>query len=154
MINFLVFVASFSCWHNLQFSLAMYQYPWCDYLFLYFGSILCVVLFLTWSIHFVAQVLCLDKVVSCVYSKHFSCLALIIIIHCVGTLIDGTPIINLPPKTICLSKVDFSSEERAFYSKLEADSRSQFKVIFVQFYCSILHKSWLTSWLLDHAHLN
>ncbi|KAK9059952.1 hypothetical protein SSX86_020656 [Deinandra increscens subsp. villosa] len=44
-----------------------------------------------------------------------------------GTLIDGKPIINLPPKTIELTPVDFSSEERAFYVKLEADSRSQFK---------------------------
>ncbi|KAI7995615.1 Helicase-like transcription factor CHR28 [Camellia lanceoleosa] len=43
------------------------------------------------------------------------------------TLIDGEPIIRLPPKTIHLTKVDFSPEERAFYAKLEADSRSQFK---------------------------
>lgn len=43
-------------------------------------------------------------------------------------MIDGQPIINLPPKTINLSKVEFSVEERAFYTKLEADSRSQFKV--------------------------
>jgi len=47
---------------------------------------------------------------------------------CLGTLLDGKPIINLPPKTIELSKVDFSDEERAFYTKLESDSRSQFKV--------------------------
>ncbi|XP_027097487.1 helicase-like transcription factor CHR28 isoform X1 [Coffea arabica] len=44
-----------------------------------------------------------------------------------GTLLDGKPIITLPPKTTCLTKVDFSAEERAFYNKLEADSRSQFK---------------------------
>ncbi|CAN8268981.1 unnamed protein product [Cochlearia groenlandica] len=44
-----------------------------------------------------------------------------------GTLLDGQPIINLPPKKINLSKVDFSAEERSFYIKLEADSRSQFK---------------------------
>ncbi|KAM0019730.1 putative DNA helicase chromatin remodeling SNF2 family [Helianthus debilis subsp. tardiflorus] len=44
-----------------------------------------------------------------------------------GTLIDGKPIINLPPKTIELTAVDFSTEERAFYVKLEAESRSQFK---------------------------
>ncbi|KAJ4894090.1 SNF2 domain-containing protein / helicase domain-containing protein / zinc finger protein-related [Raphanus sativus] len=44
-----------------------------------------------------------------------------------GTLLDGKPIINLPPKKISLSKVDFSVEERSFYKKLEADSRSQFK---------------------------
>ncbi|KAI3816406.1 hypothetical protein L1987_16100 [Smallanthus sonchifolius] len=44
-----------------------------------------------------------------------------------GTLIDGMPIINLPPKTIELNTVDFSTEERAFYVKLEAESRSRFK---------------------------
>ncbi|KAL5982995.1 hypothetical protein ACLOJK_017075 [Asimina triloba] len=47
-----------------------------------------------------------------------------------GTLIDGEPIIQLPPKSVFLKKVDFSAEERSFYSKLEADSRSQFKIIF------------------------
>lgn len=54
----------------------------------------------------------------------------------IGTFIDGEPIINLPPKTVRLAKVDFSPEERAFYSKLEADSRSQFKVLF--FLCIFL----------------
>ncbi|KAH6832386.1 SNF2 domain-containing protein / helicase domain-containing protein / zinc finger protein-like protein [Perilla frutescens var. hirtella] len=44
-----------------------------------------------------------------------------------GTLIDGKPIINLPPKKVHLTKVEFSSEERAFYEKLEFDSRKQFK---------------------------
>nr|GEW86031.1 helicase-like transcription factor CHR28 [Tanacetum cinerariifolium] len=44
-----------------------------------------------------------------------------------GTLIDGKPIIILPPKTINLTSVDFSTEERAFYVKLEAESRSRFK---------------------------
>nr|DAD32828.1 TPA_asm: hypothetical protein HUJ06_011679 [Nelumbo nucifera] len=44
-----------------------------------------------------------------------------------GTLIGGEPIINLPPKVVLLKKVEFTSEERAFYSQLEADSRSQFK---------------------------
>lgn len=47
-----------------------------------------------------------------------------------GTLIEGQPIINLPPKTIHLKKVAFSAEERAFYNRLEAVSRSQFKVPF------------------------
>lgn len=46
----------------------------------------------------------------------------------VGTLLDGEPIISLPPKYIELKKVDFSMEERDFYSKLEADSRAQFQV--------------------------
>ncbi|KAI3498021.1 hypothetical protein L1887_33714 [Cichorium endivia] len=43
------------------------------------------------------------------------------------TLIGGKPVINLPPKTIKLTAVDFSNEERAFYLKLEAESRSQYK---------------------------
>ncbi|XP_024987397.1 helicase-like transcription factor CHR28 isoform X1 [Cynara cardunculus var. scolymus] len=43
------------------------------------------------------------------------------------TLIDGKPIINLPPKIINLATVDFSAEERTFYRKLERESRSQFK---------------------------
>jgi len=45
-----------------------------------------------------------------------------------GTLLDGEPIISLPPKYIELKKVDFSTEERDFYYKLEADSRAQFQV--------------------------
>lgn len=45
-----------------------------------------------------------------------------------GTLLDGEPIITLPPKQIHLTRVEFSLEERAFYDKLEADSRKQFKV--------------------------
>lgn len=46
-----------------------------------------------------------------------------------GTLLDGKPIINLPPKKLKLSQVDFSVEERSFYNKLEADSQSQFEVL-------------------------
>jgi hypothetical protein len=53
--------------------------------------------------------------------------------YCLGTLVDGEPIIKLPPKTIHLTKVDFSTEERAFYTKLEADSRSRFKVLIIPF---------------------
>ncbi|MBA0649189.1 hypothetical protein Goklo_016780, partial [Gossypium klotzschianum] len=44
-----------------------------------------------------------------------------------ATLIDGEPIIKLPPKSVLMSKVDFTAEERDFYTQLEADSRSQFK---------------------------
>lgn len=43
-----------------------------------------------------------------------------------GTILDGKPIITLPQKTISLKQVDFSKEERAFYFRLEADSRDQF----------------------------
>lgn len=49
-----------------------------------------------------------------------------------GTLLDGEPIINLPPKVIELKQVDFSKEERDFYNQLEIDSRDQFKV---WYYC-------------------
>lgn len=47
-----------------------------------------------------------------------------------GTCIDGKPIVNIPPKTIELKRVDFSMKERDFYCKLEADSRAQFAVSF------------------------
>ncbi|KAL6844538.1 hypothetical protein ACP4OV_026211 [Aristida adscensionis] len=43
------------------------------------------------------------------------------------TLIDGEPIIKLPPKTIQLNKIDFTEEERAFYLTLEEGSRQKFK---------------------------
>ncbi|WJX21628.1 Helicase-like transcription factor chr28 [Trifolium repens] len=61
------------------------------------------------------------------YKKLQAVLRAIMLRRTKGTLLDGKPIITLPPKTINLSKVDFSYEERAFYKKLEADSRSQFK---------------------------
>ncbi|XAR53171.1 DNA helicase [Bertholletia excelsa] len=61
------------------------------------------------------------------YKKLQAVLRVIMLRRTKGTLIDGEPIISLPPKTTCLTKVDFSAEERAFYLKLEADSRSQFK---------------------------
>ena len=47
-----------------------------------------------------------------------------------GTLLDGEPIISLPPKFIELKRVEFSVEERDFYSRLECDSRAQFEVCF------------------------
>ncbi|VVA14792.1 PREDICTED: helicase mRNAion factor [Prunus dulcis] len=61
------------------------------------------------------------------YKKLQAVLRAIMLRRTKGTLIDGQPIIELPPKTIHLSKVEFSSEERAFYTKLEADSRTKFK---------------------------
>lgn len=48
-------------------------------------------------------------------------------------MLDGKPIIILPPKTIALMKVDFSEEERTFYTRLEAESREQFKVSVLAF---------------------
>lgn len=59
-----------------------------------------------------------------------------LISFCPATLIDGEPIIKLPPKSIDLAKVDFTAEERAFYTQLEAESRSQFKVPFICIICS------------------
>ncbi|CAL1372727.1 unnamed protein product [Linum trigynum] len=44
-----------------------------------------------------------------------------------ATLLDGEPIITLPPKFIELKRVEFTDEERCFYSRLENDSRDQFK---------------------------
>lgn len=61
------------------------------------------------------------------YKKLQAVLKAIMLRRTKGTLIDGKPIINLPPKTINLTMVDFSTEERAFYLKLEAESRSRFK---------------------------
>lgn len=54
----------------------------------------------------------------------------LIVILSSGTLLDGEPIINLPPKVIMLKQVDFTDEERDFYSQLEINSRDQFKVWF------------------------
>ncbi|KAF2322446.1 hypothetical protein GH714_017085 [Hevea brasiliensis] len=61
------------------------------------------------------------------YKKLQAVLRAIMLRRTKGTLIDGEPIIKLPPKSIYLKKVDFSAEERAFYTRLEADSRSKFK---------------------------
>lgn len=62
------------------------------------------------------------------YKKLQAVLKTVMLRRTKGTLIDGMPIINLPPKFVSLKKVDFSDEERNFYSRLEADSRAQFKV--------------------------
>ncbi|EXB96365.1 SMARCA3-like protein 2 [Morus notabilis] len=61
------------------------------------------------------------------YKKLQAVLRAIMLRRTKGTLINGEPIIKLPPKTVRLNKVDFSSEERAFYTQLESDSRSRFK---------------------------
>ncbi|XP_056168840.1 helicase-like transcription factor CHR28 isoform X2 [Syzygium oleosum] len=61
------------------------------------------------------------------YKKLQAILRAIMLRRTKGTLIDGEPIITLPPKTICLAKVDFSNEERDFYTQLEHNSRVQFK---------------------------
>ncbi|KAK2635809.1 hypothetical protein Ddye_030601 [Dipteronia dyeriana] len=61
------------------------------------------------------------------YKKLQAVLRAIMLRRTKGTLIDGEPIINLPPKTICMAKVDFSTEERGFYKMLESDSFKKFK---------------------------
>lgn len=61
------------------------------------------------------------------YKKLQAVLKTIMLRRTKGTLLDGKPIISLPPKTVTLKKVDFSEEERAFYSALEAESQEQFK---------------------------
>ncbi|KAG6521180.1 hypothetical protein ZIOFF_018246 [Zingiber officinale] len=62
------------------------------------------------------------------YKKLQAVLKTVLLRRTKGTIIDGEPILKLPPKSICLKKVEFSHEEREFYLKLEADSRQQFKV--------------------------
>ncbi|MBA0720376.1 hypothetical protein Golax_007998 [Gossypium laxum] len=61
------------------------------------------------------------------YPKLQAILQTIMLRRTKATLLDGKPIINLPPKVIELKKVEFTEEERDFYSKLESDSRAQFK---------------------------
>lgn len=60
------------------------------------------------------------------YKKLQAVLRTIMLRRTKGTILDGEPIIRLPPKTIKLCKVDFTQEERDFYCRLEADSRAQF----------------------------
>ncbi|KAL5579357.1 hypothetical protein UlMin_011799 [Ulmus minor] len=61
------------------------------------------------------------------YRKLQTVLKAIMLRRTKATLLDGEPIITLPPKFVELKKVEFSKEERDFYSRLEADSRAQFK---------------------------
>ncbi|KAL4368957.1 hypothetical protein GQ457_05G029520 [Hibiscus cannabinus] len=61
------------------------------------------------------------------YPKLQAILQTIMLRRTKGTLLDGKPIINLPPKVIELKKVEFTKEERDFYTRLESDSRAQFK---------------------------
>ncbi|XP_022142118.1 helicase-like transcription factor CHR28 isoform X2 [Momordica charantia] len=61
------------------------------------------------------------------YKKLQAILRTIMLRRTKGTLLDGQPIVALPPKFVELKKVDFTEEERDFYSKLEADSRAQYE---------------------------
>ncbi|XP_010234334.1 helicase-like transcription factor CHR28 isoform X2 [Brachypodium distachyon] len=61
------------------------------------------------------------------YKKLQTVLRIVLLRRTKETMINGEPIINLPPKTINLVKVDFRKEERAFYMTMEERSRQQFK---------------------------
>ncbi|KAI3409269.1 uncharacterized protein J3R85_019505 [Psidium guajava] len=61
------------------------------------------------------------------YKKLQAILKTIMLRRTKGTLLDGEPIIVLPPKLVELKKVEFSTEERDFYSRLESDCRAQFQ---------------------------
>ncbi|PWZ26800.1 hypothetical protein Zm00014a_009438 [Zea mays] len=65
------------------------------------------------------------------YKKLQAVLKVVLLRRTKETVINGKPIINLPPKTINLNKVDFTQEERSFYLMLEERSRQQFKVGYV-----------------------
>ncbi|KAL7606814.1 helicase-like transcription factor CHR28 [Lactuca sativa] len=60
------------------------------------------------------------------YRKLQAVLKTIMLRRTKATLLDGEPIISLPPKTINLKKVEFTAEERDFYCRLESESRAQF----------------------------
>ncbi|KAG5375517.1 hypothetical protein IGI04_040113 [Brassica rapa subsp. trilocularis] len=61
------------------------------------------------------------------YQKLQAILKTVMLRRTKGSLIDGKPIISLPPKSIELRKVEFTEEERDFYSNLEHTSRDQFQ---------------------------
>ncbi|KAL3522226.1 hypothetical protein ACH5RR_015060 [Cinchona calisaya] len=60
------------------------------------------------------------------YKKLQAVLRTIMLRRTKGTILDGEPIIKLPPKTIKLYKLDFTPGERDFYRRLEADSCARF----------------------------
>ncbi|KAL3677114.1 hypothetical protein R1sor_027062 [Riccia sorocarpa] len=43
------------------------------------------------------------------------------------TLIDGEPIVKLPPRIVAMEEVEFDEEEREFYSDLEYNSREKYE---------------------------
>ncbi|XP_058756114.1 helicase-like transcription factor CHR28 [Vicia villosa] len=61
------------------------------------------------------------------YSKLQAILKIIMLRRTKDTVLDGQPIISLPPKRVKCKRVTFSQEEHDFYSKLETDSRAQFQ---------------------------
>ncbi|GAV69203.1 SNF2_N domain-containing protein/Helicase_C domain-containing protein/zf-C3HC4_2 domain-containing protein, partial [Cephalotus follicularis] len=61
------------------------------------------------------------------YRKLQAVLKTIMLRRTKATILDGQPIITLPPKVVELKKVEFTVEERDFYTRLEAESRAQFQ---------------------------
>ncbi|TVU16171.1 hypothetical protein EJB05_39722, partial [Eragrostis curvula] len=61
------------------------------------------------------------------YKKLQAVLRIVLLRRKKEMLLDGEPIIKLPPKTVQLSKIDFTQEERAFYLLIEESSRTSFK---------------------------
>ncbi|KAM0894324.1 hypothetical protein ACQ4PT_024505 [Festuca glaucescens] len=61
------------------------------------------------------------------YKKLQTVLKIVLLRRTKETLLDGEPIIKIPPKTIALKKINFTQEERYFYLALEEGSRQKFK---------------------------
>ncbi|XP_024015524.1 helicase-like transcription factor CHR27 [Eutrema salsugineum] len=61
------------------------------------------------------------------YKKLQAVLRAIMLRRTKGTLLDGQPIINLPPKEVHLSKIDLSEVEWSFYRKLEILAQHEFE---------------------------
>ncbi|CAA7034478.1 unnamed protein product [Microthlaspi erraticum] len=61
------------------------------------------------------------------YKKLQAILRAILLRRTKGTLLDGQPILKLPPKNVSLTKMDFTPDELFFYKELEASSREEFK---------------------------
>ncbi|CAL5025298.1 unnamed protein product [Urochloa decumbens] len=61
------------------------------------------------------------------YKKLQTVLRIVLFRRTKEMLLDGEPIIKIPPKTIQMSKIDFTKEERAFYLYLEENSRQKLR---------------------------
>nr|GEW30504.1 helicase-like transcription factor CHR28 [Tanacetum cinerariifolium] len=61
------------------------------------------------------------------YKKLQAILTTMLLRRTKATLIDGKPIISLPPKTVSMEKLDFTDEELELYTNLEENSRSKFQ---------------------------
>ncbi len=43
-------------------------------------------------------------------------------------MIDGEPVVKLPPRELSLVKQQFSKQEQSFYAQLQKESAAKFKV--------------------------